>query len=95
MASVTEPKKKALGRPRKWASPAERQAAYRTRHYVSEFRVAPHTGATIEALAQALDATRVEVVNSLINYALLNRDWFKLGLFGKRLVRADKKGKVE
>lgn len=44
---------------------------------------------TIEAIAAALGTKETEVLYSLINFALLNRDWFKLGLFGKPLPRAD------
>lgn len=74
-----------MGRPRKYANAAEKQAAYRARYAVVEARLVPETVETLDRIAEALDAPRTEVVNSMINYALLNRNWFTLGLFGKRL----------
>lgn len=74
-----------MGRPRKYANAAEKQAAYRARYAVVEARLVPETLETLDRIAEALDVPRTEVVNSMINYALLNRNWFTLGLFGKRL----------
>lgn len=74
-----------MGRPRKYANAAEKQAAYRARYAVVEARLVPETVETLDRIAEALDVPRTEVVNSMINYALLNRNWFTLGLFGKRL----------
>lgn len=74
-----------MARPRKYATEAERQAAYRARYGVIDIRLAMETVETLNALAAHLDTSRNEVVNSLINFALLNRNWATLGLFGKRL----------
>lgn len=74
-----------MPRPKKYESAAQRQAAYRARYATVEIRLHPDTAATLDRLAESLDVPRTEVVNSLINYALLNRNWFTLGLFGKRL----------
>lgn len=74
-----------MARPPKYASAAERQAAYRDRYAVIDIRVAKETAETLEELAKHLSTSRNEVVNSLINFALLNRNWATLGLFGKRL----------
>lgn len=74
-----------MGRPRKYASAAEKQAAYRNRYTIVEARLVPETAETLDRIAEALDVPRTEVVNSMINFALLNRNWFTLGLFGKRL----------
>lgn len=74
-----------MARPTKYASAAERQAAYRDRYAVMEFRVVKETGETLDKLAAHLYVSRNELVNSLINFALLNRNWAQLGLFGKRL----------
>lgn len=76
-----------MARPKKYATAAERQKAYRSRpaHVIVEARVVPETAATLDKLAHEFDVPRTEVINSLINYALLNRNWFTLGLFGKRL----------
>jgi len=81
--------RKRNARPRKYASAAERQAAYRDRYAVIEIRLVRETADTLDRLASDLDTSRNEVVNSLINFALLNRNWFTLGLFGKRLPRAE------
>lgn len=74
-----------MARPSKYATPAERQAAYRARYEIIEMRVVKETGETLTALSKHLDVPRTELINSLINFALLNRNWATLGLFGKRL----------
>lgn len=86
-----------MARPRKYADDAARQAAYRTRYAVIQVRLVPETAETLTKLAEYLDVPRTEVANSLLNYALLNRNWIQLGLFGKRLPHAaDKRAaKVE
>ncbi len=81
-----------MGRPRKYASDAEKLAAYRDRWAVKSFRFEKETANTIERLAQELDTSESEVINSLVKFALLNRNWFTLGLFGKRLPRAPNPG---
>ena len=78
-----------MARPRKFTNDAERQAAYRDRYSVFSIRLRKDTAETIEALAEELDVPRTEVVNSLIVFALLNYNWKTLGLFGKRLPRAE------
>ena len=74
-----------MARPSKYANAAEKQAAYRNRYEIIEIRVVKETGETLTELAKYLDTPRTELVNSLINFALLNRNWAALGLFGKRL----------
>lgn len=74
-----------MGRPRKYATASERQAAYRNRYAVVNARVTKETADTLDKLADQLDVPRTEVINSMIIYALLNRNWHTLGLFGKRL----------
>lgn len=74
-----------MGRPAKYASAAERQDAYRSRYAVREIRLVKETDETLKQLALHLDCPVTELVNSLINFALLNRNWAALGLFGKRL----------
>lgn len=78
-----------MARPKKYATAAERQAAFRSRYTTVTVRVQDETAQTIAELAQALDVPQTEVINSLIMYALLNRNWHTLGLFGKRLPRAN------
>ena len=74
-----------MGRPRKYSTASEKQAAYRDRYAVFDIRVQKETAETLDALAKHLDVPRTEIVNSLIIFALLNRNWATLGLFGKRL----------
>lgn len=77
-----------MGRPRKHADNAAKQAAYRARYAVKSYRFEAETAETIKRLADELDTSENEVINSLVKFALLNRNWFTLGLFGKRLPRA-------
>lgn len=77
-----------MARPKKYADSAARQAAYRARNNVIEARLSNRTVATLDKLASELDVPRTEVINSLVQFALLNRNWHTLGLFGKRLDRA-------
>lgn len=84
-----------MGRPRKYASDAEKQKAFRERYAILSVRVEKHIKATIADLASDLDTSEAEVVSSLIKYALLNRNWHTLGLFGKRLPRANPSGETE
>jgi hypothetical protein len=74
-----------MARPRKYQTAAEKQAAYRQRYVLIEARVIPETAATLDKIAAALDVPRTEVLNSMINFALLNHNWHLQGLFGKRL----------
>lgn len=82
-----------MARPRKYSSDAERQAAFRARSGLAEVRLLPETLATLDRIATALDVPRTEVINSMINFALLNRNWSADGLFGKRLPNANEKPK--
>lgn len=78
-----------MGRPRKYASDAEKAKAHRERWVIKSFRTEKDTAETIAKLAEFTDESEAEVINSLIKFALLNRNWFTLGLFGKRMPRAD------
>lgn len=77
-----------MGRPRKYASDAEKQAAYRERYAVVSLRLEQETADTLKRIAEYLDVPITEVGASLIKFALLNRNWMQLGLFGKRLPTA-------
>jgi hypothetical protein len=78
-----------VGRPRLYASDADKQAAHRNRWRMKTARLPDAQADTIEKIAIEFDVSEAEVLYSLINFALLNRDWMKQGLFGKRLPRAD------
>jgi hypothetical protein len=73
-----------MGRPRLYATPAERQKAYRSRGVVKSFRTEAQTAQTIEKLAETFDVSENEVLNSLVKFALLNRAWFTLGIIHYR-----------
>lgn len=77
-----------MGRPRKYADDAARQAAYRDRYAVIDARLERETVETLDKIAKYLDVPRTEVIASLLKFALLNRNWLQLGLFGKRLPHA-------
>lgn len=77
-----------MGRPKKYATAAERQAAFRQRYATLSVRVQTETAETIADIAKTLDHPQTEVINSMIVFALLNYNWKVLGLFGKRLPRA-------
>lgn len=78
-----------MGRLRKYANDAEKQKAFRERYATINVRTEKDTKDTIERLAEFTDTSEAEVVNSLIKFALLNRNWFTVGLFGKRLPHAN------
>ena len=80
-----------MARPRKHETAAQRQAAYRARPDVRVIEVRLHrdTADTLDDLARALDVSRNEVVNAVIKIGLTNRDWYRLGLTGRRLPYAN------
>ena len=67
-----------MGRPRKYATDADRQSAYRDRT-----RAVPISDAqieTIDRMAAAMDCSRAELVRSMIHFAMMTRQWVRLGL---------------
>lgn len=77
-----------MGRPKKYADDAARVAAYKERYAVFEIRTEKEIRDTLDKIADYLDVPRTEVVASMLKFALLNRNWLQLGLFGKRLPHA-------
>jgi hypothetical protein len=75
-----------MSRPKKHASDAERQAAYRARHSFAEVKLDPETLATLTRLAAGLDVTRSQLIDSMVKFALLNRQWDK-SLFQTRAAK--------
>lgn len=78
------------GRPRKYASDAEKQAAYRARYAVIDVRLRPDTVETLDKISAYRDMPRNELVNQLIQFALANRDWYESERFTKLLPRITK-----
>lgn len=63
-----------MARPRKYASDAERQAAYRARNFVMTFRVSAETAAAIERRAAGLgDMDRSEWILRAVRWVLANK----------------------
>lgn len=73
------------GRPRKYANEAEKAAAYRERWASRTFRMDPEMAKTVSRLADTWDVSESVALHSLLSFALLNRSWFTVGLFGKLL----------
>lgn len=67
-------------RPRKYASAAEKQAAFRARFPTICVRVEPKTADTIQKIGDASGRTQQETMLSLVKFALTNRDFVNLGL---------------
>jgi len=75
-------------RPRKYASDAERQKAFRERQAVIQVRVKPETVETFDRIASTLGYTRQEVVYALLMSGLNNnRNWQQTGIPGFRMPR--------
>jgi hypothetical protein len=72
-------------RPRKYASEADRQAAYRARFAMIQTRVKPETAETLERISDETGMPRAELVNQMILFALSNRNWYTDPSFTRRL----------
>lgn len=82
-------------RPRKYASAAEKQAAFRARFPTICVRVEPKTADTIQKIGDASGRTQQETMLSLVKFALTNRDFVNLGLTEhKQLPRMDETRKA-
>lgn len=76
------PQAKKRGRPAKYASDAERQAAWRAANAVKTVRLDGKIAPTIEALAEQFDCDQTHVLNNLLRFALANRNWKAMGIGG-------------
>jgi hypothetical protein len=75
-------------RPRKYASDADRQKAFRDRQAVIQVRVKPETVETFDRIASTLGYSRQEVVYALLMSGLNNnRNWQQTGIPAFRLPR--------
>jgi len=82
---VSSPMTKRNPRPRKYASQAERQAAYRARNVMLEFRAEPKTADNVSKIADTLGYPRSDVLLSMVKFALTNHDWARFGLTHKTI----------
>lgn len=73
------------GRPKKYASAAERQAAYRARASEIGFRADSGTIETLSRIAETIDVPRTDLLLSMVKFALANHDWARFGLTHKTL----------
>lgn len=89
---VTAPEKAAvagisqskIGRPRVHSSNSKKTIAYRTCNVRMDVTVPLALAQTLTEISFDLDCSKNELLNSLVRFALLNRNWRVLGLFGKR-----------
>ena len=72
------------GRANVYASAAQRKAAYRATRSRLDYTDTPETVAKLHDIAQALDCSANELLRSIVRFALLNRNWRQVGLFGAR-----------
>ena len=82
---ISSPMTKRNPRPRKYASQAERQAAYRARNVMLEFRAEPKTADNISKIADTLGYPRSDVLLSMVKFARTNHDWARFGLTHKTI----------
>lgn len=67
----------------------KRLAAYRATHARLDVATTPRIADTIASLATDLGASRNEVVNSLLRFALTNRNWRQQGLWGAAQTKSE------
>jgi len=75
---------KRKGRKPVHASAAARKAAYRANKARIDFTDKPAIAATLDKLASSLDCSKNELMQSLVRFALTNRNWEQVGLYGSR-----------
>lgn len=66
------------------ASAAARKAAYRAQKARIDYTDKPAIAATLEEIAAELDCSKNELMQSLVRFALTNRNWKTVGLYGAR-----------
>lgn len=82
-------------RPRKYASAAEKAAAFRSRYAVLSIRLKPETAATLEDIAAARDIPRADLIADLISFALANRNWHTAPMYARSVVSSPQARRVE
>lgn len=66
------------------ASAAARKAAYRAEKARIDYTDKPAIAATLDEIAAELDCSKNELMQSLVRFALTNRNWKTVGLYGAR-----------
>lgn len=78
MDTNTPPKRP--GRPRIHTDQAARVAAFRAQHRRLEIRLENAQADNLQAIAASLDVPLTVLVESMLKFALANRDWKRMGL---------------
>lgn len=73
-----------LGRRAVHADGNARVRAHRAKLARLDVSIKPEIADTIGEIAAALDCSRNEVMNSLVRFALTNRNWKQVGLYGSK-----------
>ena len=76
---------KRKGRKPVHVSSAARKAAYRANKARIDFTDKPAIAATLDEIASELDCSKNELMQSLVRFALTNRNWKQVGLYGARV----------
>lgn len=82
IALAEEPTKR--GRASLHADAAARGRAHRSRLARLDVTIKPEIADTIARTSDVLGCSRNELVNSLIRFALTNRNWQQVGLYGSK-----------
>jgi hypothetical protein len=72
------------GRPAIHVDSAARVRAHRAKQARLDVLIKPEIAETLASIAGELDCSKNELLNSLIRFALTNRNWRQLGLMGSR-----------
>ena len=73
-----------VGRPAIYADGAARVRAHRSKLARLDVSIRPEIAETIAEISSELDCSRNELLNSLIRFALTNRNWKQVGLYGSK-----------
>lgn len=73
-----------VGRPAIYADDAARVRAHRAKLARLDVAIKPEISETIAQIAGELDCSRNELLNSMIRFALTNRNWKQVGLYGSK-----------
>lgn len=65
-------------------SAAARVRAHRAKLSRLDIAIKPEIADTIAQISEMLDCSRNELLNSLIRFALTNRNWKQVGLYGAK-----------
>jgi predicted ATPase len=63
---------------------AQRVARYREKHARLDLSISADIAQTVAEISEALDCSKNELLNSMVRFALTNRNWRLVGLYGRR-----------